>query len=220
MADSSLYMKKPTFLITAGPTREYLDPVRFLSNASSGRMGYALAAAARKMGYPVVLISGPAEVEPPKGVTFVPVTSAAEMFAAVRARFDGSDIVIGAAAVADYRPARQQKQKIKKRGGSRTLRLVRNPDIIAWAGRRKGRKAVAGFALESHKLIPNALRKLKEKDLDLIVANAPEAIGAGRSSAWIIGVGRAVPVRNAGKDILAGKILNETIGIWKNRQAR
>lgn len=213
-------MKKLRFLITAGPTREYLDPVRYVSNASSGRMGYALAAAAARKGHSVTLVSGPVEIDPPKGTDTVLVTSADEMFKAVRGRFAKADIVIGAAAVADYRPAGLQRHKIKKKSRALTLRLVPTPDIIAWAGKHKDKKAVAGFALESKGLLANARKKMKEKELDLVVANTPKAIGSSRSSAWILREGRAAALRGLGKDTLAGRIIDETIAIWEDRQAR
>ncbi|MHB9156017.1 MAG: phosphopantothenoylcysteine decarboxylase domain-containing protein [Endomicrobiales bacterium] len=212
-----------TFLITAGPTREYLDPVRFLSNASSGRMGYALAAAARRRGHRVILVSGPAEPAPPKGITFVPVTSARDMLRKVEENFSAADIVIGAAAVSDYRPGRTQAHKIKKKARSLTLTLtlVQNPDILAWAGKRKKKKILAGFALESDDLLENARKKMSGKNLDLIVANSPSAIGGRSASVWLLRPeGAAVSLKNRAKSFLAERIINETIGIWKNRQAR
>ncbi|MDI6448489.1 phosphopantothenoylcysteine decarboxylase [Anaerobaca lacustris] len=171
------------FLITAGGTREYIDPVRFISNASSGRMGYALAAAALKAGHEVTLISAPTALKPPAGAKLVAVESAAEMFAAVKEHFAPCDCLIMAAAVADFTPARPSKTKIKKDGGPRpTLRLKPTPDILRWAGRHKSAsQVVVGFALEDRHLRDNAARKMRDKRLDMIVANTPAAINAPAS---------------------------------------
>ena len=171
------------FLITAGGTREYIDPVRFISNASSGRMGYALAAAALKAGHEVTLISAPTVLKPPAGAKLVAVESAAEMFAAVKEHFAPCDCLIMAAAVADFTPARPSKTKIKKDGGPRpTLRLKPTPDILHWAGRHKSAsQVVVGFALEDRHLRDNAARKMRDKRLDMIVANTPAAINAPAS---------------------------------------
>jgi phosphopantothenoylcysteine decarboxylase/phosphopantothenate--cysteine ligase len=167
------------FLITAGPTRQYIDPVRFISNASTGRMGYALAAAAVKAGHDVTLISGPSALEPPRGARTVGVETGRQMLEAVRRHFPGCDRLIMAAAVCDYEPRRKAPAKIKKGGGPMTLRLRPAIDILAWAGRhKKADQAVIGFALEDSKPRSNAERKLRDKNLDMIVANAPAAIGA------------------------------------------
>lgn len=179
------------FLITAGGTREYIDPVRFISNASSGRMGYALAATALKAGHEVTLISAPTALKPPAGATLVAVESAAEMFAAVKEHFPRCDCLIMAAAVSDFTPARPSKTKIKKvQGGPRPtlqLRLKPTPDILRWAGRQRRvctahrSKIVVGFALEDRNLRNNAERKMRDKQLDMIVANTPAAINASTS---------------------------------------
>ena len=168
------------FLITAGPTREHLDPVRFLSNPSTGKMGYALAEAARTVAREVVLISGPTMLEPPAGVRVIPVVSAREMFAAVKRACDRCDVVLMSAAVSDYRPARTLRRKPKKSAQPQRLVLAPNPDILAWLGRhrRKGRILV-GFAAETHHLMANARAKLDRKRLDLIVANDIQKPGAG-----------------------------------------
>ena len=176
------------FLITAGGTREYIDPVRFISNASSGRMGYALASAALKAGHEATLISAPTALKPPAGATFVAVESAAEMFAAVKEHFPRCDCLIMAAAVADFTPARPSKTKIKKEGGLKpTLRLKPTPDILRWAGRQRRvctahrSRIVVGFALEDRDVRANAERKMRDKRLDMIVANTPAAINATTS---------------------------------------
>ncbi|NPU85682.1 MAG: bifunctional phosphopantothenoylcysteine decarboxylase/phosphopantothenate--cysteine ligase CoaBC [Syntrophaceae bacterium] len=166
-------------LVTAGPTREPFDPVRFITNYSSGKMGYALALQARRRGARVTLVSGPTSLPPPAGVEVVNVGSAVEMRDAVLSRLTGVTVVIKAAAVADYRPAVLQEQKIKKKGGALTLELERNPDIIREIGMKKGRRVVVGFAMESENLLENAKAKMVEKNMDLIVANDLREAGAG-----------------------------------------
>ncbi len=175
------------FLITAGGTREHIDPVRFISNASSGKMGYALASAALKAGHEVTLVTAPTAVKPPVGATVVAVESAAEMFKAVKERFPACECLVMAAAVADYTPAQPSKTKIKKDGGtSPTLRLKPTADILKWAGRHKrAGQFVVGFALEDRNLRANAEKKLRDKHLDMIVANAPDAINAEASTVHI-----------------------------------
>ncbi len=210
----------PSFLITAGPTREYIDPVRYLSNASTGKMGYALADAARRMGCPVILVTGPVGLKPPRGVACVPVVSAREMFAAVKKNLSRADIVIGAAAVADYRPASARRHKIKKSGRAMTLRLVPNPDILAYAGRRKGRRVIVGFALESRRLKNEALRKMKEKDLDMIVGNGPSSIGSDMTTVHLFHrAGKATVIRHAGKNAVARRIVHESVTLYRNTAA-
>ena len=161
-----------TVLVTAGPTREELDPVRYLSNYSSGKMGYAIARAARQRGARVTLISGPTSLAPPVGVQLHKVVSAEQMRQAVLEHLPACTVVIKSAAVADYRPVERAVQKIKK-GGEDCLQLslVKNPDILAEIGKAKKGQLVIGFAAETHDLETHALRKLQSKNLDLIVAN-------------------------------------------------
>jgi len=175
------------FLITAGGTREYIDPVRFISNASSGKMGYALVRAALRAGHEVTLITAPTALKRPAGASVVQVESAAQMFAAVKEHFPHCDGLIMAAAVADYTPARPSKTKIRKTsGGPRpTLRLKPTADILKWAGHRKKNQIVVGFALEDQDLRARAEKKLHDKHLDMIVANSPAAIEAERSDVQI-----------------------------------
>ena len=173
-------------LITAGPTREYLDPVRFLSNASTGRMGCALAEAALRAGHQVALVLGPCPAEPPKRAETVRVTSTQEMFDAVAERFDACDVFIAAAAAADYRPAEPRSEKIKKTDPRLTLDLVRTPDILAEMARRRRRQILVGFCLETEDLETRARGKLEAKGLDLVVANGPEAVAAERLDALLI----------------------------------
>lgn len=168
-----------TVLLTAGPTQEDVDPVRFLTNRSSGKMGYAVAEAAARRGAKVILISGPTALETPAGVTRIDVRTAAEMLNAVEKHVAEATTAIFAAAVADYRPAEAAAHKIKKTGGEFTLRLEPNPDILATVAREKGERLIVGFAAETDKVAENARKKLKEKDADLIVANDVTAAGAG-----------------------------------------
>jgi phosphopantothenoylcysteine decarboxylase/phosphopantothenate--cysteine ligase len=203
-------------LITAGGTREYIDPVRFISNASSGRMGYALARAALKAGHEVTLITAPTLLKPPADATVVPVESAAEMFAAVKERFPKCDCLIMAAAVSDYTPAKPSRTKLKKQATKLTLELKPTPDILKWAGRLNagpratghGPRILVGFALEDRDLRANAERKLREKNLDMIVANAPSAIGAERSTVHIkIRDAEWIEVADRHKAATAGRII-------------
>jgi phosphopantothenoylcysteine decarboxylase/phosphopantothenate--cysteine ligase len=167
-------------LITAGPTREPLDPVRFLSNRSSGKMGYALVEAAAARGHEVTLISGPVALTPPKDVQVVRVVTAADMLAAVKMHLKKCDALIMAAAVADWRPVRVAKRKMKKGSEQRlALEFKRTPDILKTIVTLKGRKLFIGFAAETHNVSAEAKRKLREKNLDLIVANDVTAPGAG-----------------------------------------
>ncbi len=160
------------FLVTAGPTREPLDPVRYLSNRSSGRMGYAIAAAAARLGHPTLLVSGPTALDVPPGVDFLPVESAGEMLSAVERHLAGRDVAIFAAAVADYRPAATSAEKIKKSGATLTLELVRTADILGSARTRFGfAGTLVGFAAETENLEANAREKLKRKGCDLVIAN-------------------------------------------------
>lgn len=166
-------------LVTAGPTREPLDPVRFISNPSSGKMGYALAEEARDRGADVVLVSGPTALEAPAGVRVVRVDTAEEMREAVLREFPDTRVVIKAAAVSDYRPAAVAPEKIKKEKETITVELVRNPDILQELGERKGDRILVGFAAETHDLLRHAREKMARKHLDLVVANDVTRPGAG-----------------------------------------
>lgn len=173
-------------LITAGPTREYLDDVRFLSNASSGRMGYALAEAAIAAGHEVILVSGPVELPPPVGCVIDRVETSSEMYDACLLNFPKCDGVIGAAAVCDYRPKKRVAGKISKSGSGLTLELEETADILAELGRRKEHRWIVGFALEATNGRENALRKLASKNCDAIVLNHPTAIGAADNAVELI----------------------------------
>lgn len=174
-------------LVTAGPTREHLDPVRYLSNESSGAMGWALAEAARDAGARVTLVAGPTGRPAPRGVRTISVVSARDMLAAARRAARRVDVIIGAAAVADWRPARTARAKLKKGRAAPFLRLVPNPDVLATLARaaRPGVRR-AGFALETGRLIAHAREKMRQKNLDLIVANSPSSLGGARTRAYLL----------------------------------
>ncbi|MHC5090616.1 MAG: phosphopantothenoylcysteine decarboxylase domain-containing protein [Planctomycetota bacterium] len=178
--------KKLNILITAGGTRESIDPVRYITNASTGRMGYAIARAATQAGHAVTLITAPTTLRPPKGAAVIDVVTSDEMFKAVKATFAKCDCLIMAAAVSDYKPAASSKTKIKKQPSALSLELKPTRDILKWAGRNKTKdQTVVGFALEDTNILTSAERKLKAKKLDMIVANAPAAIGAEKSTLYI-----------------------------------
>jgi phosphopantothenoylcysteine decarboxylase / phosphopantothenate---cysteine ligase len=194
-------------LVTAGPTREPLDPVRFIANASSGRMGYALAEEGRRLGGNVTLVSGPVALRPPRGVKTLRVTTARDMLKAVLREARKADAVIGAAAVADWRPIRAARRKLKKSAEPfRTLRLTRNPDILGTLARRRvnGRPRLAGFALETENLRANARKKLHQKSLDIIVANGPSSLDRPGTRAILLGrSGRSLVFSGGSKKALA-----------------
>ncbi len=173
-------------LVTAGPTREAIDPVRFVSNASSGRMGYELARAAKRRGAEVVLISGPSHLQPPAGVVTVRVETADEMFDACIKHFPQSTVVIMAAAVSDYRPLKAHPVKMKKDSKRLTVEMERTRDILKEMGKRKGSKILVGFALETEDHVENAKKKLKEKMLDMVVANSPGGFSSDTNEVSII----------------------------------
>jgi len=197
-------------LITAGGTREYIDPVRFISNASSGRMGFGLARAALKAGHKVTLIAAPTNQSPPSDAKFVKVETAAQMFEAVKKHFEKCDCLIMAAAVADYTPARPAKTKIKKTTRPLNIRLKPTTDILKWAGAHKRKnQIVAGFALEDKAIRAHAEKKLKEKNLDMIVANTPAAVNAEKSTVQIKITGREwLKLSQASKATIAKRIVS------------
>lgn len=198
-------------LVTAGPTVEDIDPVRFISNRSSGKMGYAVAEAALRRGAEVCLVSGPTALRAPSGVRMFPVRSAAQMKEAVLELYPEMDIVVKAAAVADYRPAEVAKQKVKKSSGGLTLHLERTEDILELLGKTKNRQTLIGFAAETEHVLDNAREKLVRKNLDLLVANdVSEGIfGSDKSTVTILDRGgEAVTFQNQAKLEIAGKILD------------
>lgn len=204
-----------TVVVTAGPTREALDPVRFLSNRSSGKMGFALAAAAARRGARVVLVHGPVDLAVPYGVEAVPVVTSEEMRRAVLAAREGAHAVLMAAAVADYVPVRAPA-KMKKTGGALTLTLEEGPDILAELGRSRGGEILVGFAAETDDLLENARRKLEGKNADFIVANDVSGEGVGleadRNAVTILGRdGSRTQVPEAGKGEIAEAILDRVL---------
>jgi phosphopantothenoylcysteine decarboxylase/phosphopantothenate--cysteine ligase len=211
-------------LVSAGPTREALDPVRYLSNHSSGKMGYAIARVARRRGADVVLVSGPTDLPAPSGVRTLIVSTAADMARTLEQEFRAASILIMAAAVADYRMRRPATRKLKKGSPSLSLMLERTPDILASLAARKGRRLVVGFAAETHDVLEEARRKLREKRLDLIVANDVTAPGAGFGSdtnvVQLIAAGgstEALPMLP--KEEVAGRILDWVIAHRERRPA-
>jgi phosphopantothenoylcysteine decarboxylase/phosphopantothenate--cysteine ligase len=202
-----------TIMITAGPTREEIDPVRYISNHSSGKMGYALARAASRRGAHVILVSGPVSQTTPCGVELICVASACEMQAAVVSRANRCDVVIKAAAVADYRPVERNSVKIKKKSDAMTIELVKNPDILAELGAMKTRPYLVGFAAETDKLAEYAAKKMNEKNLDMIVANDVSQSDAGfnvetNRALLLFRDGRSEDCPLMSKDALAEKILD------------
>jgi phosphopantothenoylcysteine decarboxylase/phosphopantothenate--cysteine ligase len=169
-------------LITAGPTYEAIDPVRYIGNHSSGKMGFALAKAAAELGAKVTLVSGPTHLQADPSIRLIRVTSALQMYTQAVNAFPEMDVVIGAAAVADYRPEKPASEKLKKEGESLELKLVRNPDIIAALGEQKTTQFVVGFALETENELEYAKGKLREKHLDAVVLNSLKDPGAGFGS--------------------------------------
>jgi phosphopantothenoylcysteine decarboxylase/phosphopantothenate--cysteine ligase len=166
-------------IVTAGPNAEPIDPVRFITNRSTGKMGFAMARVAWRRGAEVTLVSGPTSLQPPRGVRFTPVRTALEMQKAILDRYTEATMVVSAAAIADYRPARVAAQKIKKTDGNFAIELTRNPDIMQELGPLKGNRLHVGFATETENVLENAARKLRSKNLDMIVANDVTQEGAG-----------------------------------------
>lgn len=206
-------LKGKKLLITSGRTREDIDPIRYLSNKSSGKMGYSLAQAAVDLGAEVTLVSGPTNLNVPDGLKeFISVDSAIHMYEKVDEKFKDTDIFIACAAVADYRPKEYQDKKIKKSDLNLTIELVRNPDILFEMGKKKENQLLVGFAAETNNIIENALKKLEKKNLDLIVANNASTMGTDTNSIEIIRKDRSSTVINQKSKIeLAYDILKEVI---------
>jgi len=205
-----------TVLITAGPTQEPLDPVRYLSNRSSGKMGYALAEAAAERGARVILVSGPVTLAPPARVELIPVRTAVEMRQAVMDHLEQATMVIKAAAVADYHRANPPQQKVKKTAARLSLELDPTPDILAEVGRKKGDRLLVGFAAETENLIEAARRKLQSKNCDMVVANLVSQPGIGFESdenavTLVLRTGETIPVERASKSIIAHRIFDEAM---------
>ncbi|MBI5588536.1 MAG: bifunctional phosphopantothenoylcysteine decarboxylase/phosphopantothenate--cysteine ligase CoaBC [Deltaproteobacteria bacterium] len=206
-------LKGEKVLVTAGPTREPIDPVRYVSNASSGRMGYAIARAAKRRGAEVVLVSGPSSMPRPSGITFVPVSTAEEMHEACVSYYPQSTLVIMAAAVADYRPKKSYPTKVKKDAVSLTVDMERTEDVLKYMGKKKkGDQFLVGFALETENLEENARKKLNEKNLDLVVANPPAGLDSETNQVTIINRDNDTEVLPAmSKDEVADRILDNVV---------
>ena len=206
-------LKGKKLLITSGRTREDIDPIRYLSNKSSGKMGYSLAQAAVDLGAEVTLVSGPTNLNVPDRLKeFISVDSAIHMYEKVDEKFKDTDIFIACAAVADYRPKEYQDKKIKKSDLNLTIELVRNPDILFEMGKKKENQLLVGFAAETNNIIENALKKLEKKNLDMIVANNASTMGTDTNSIEIIRKDRSSTVINQKSKIeLAYDILKEVI---------
>lgn len=206
-------LKDKKVLITSGRTKENIDPIRYLSNNSSGKMGYCLAQAAIDLGAEVTLISGPTNLKIPKGLkSFISVESALEMYEKVDEYFGDTDIFIACAAVADYRPKEYKKEKIKKSDSDLILELVRNPDILFEMGKKKDNQLLIGFAAETNDIKENALKKLEKKNLDFIVANNASTMGNNTNTVEIIRKNKtSVKINQKNKIELAYDILKEII---------
>ena len=209
--DTALKGKK--ILITSGRTKENIDPVRYLSNNSSGKMGYSLAQAATDLGAEVTLISGPTDLKVPNGLkNFISVESALEMYEKVDEYFKNTDIFIACAAVADYRPKEYKKEKIKKSDSDLVIELVRNPDILLEMSKKKEKQLLIGFAAETNNIKENALKKLEKKNLDIIVANNASVMGSDENVIEIIRKDRtSVEISQKSKVELAYDILSEVV---------
>ncbi|MDD2404499.1 MAG: bifunctional phosphopantothenoylcysteine decarboxylase/phosphopantothenate--cysteine ligase CoaBC [Victivallaceae bacterium] len=200
-------------VVSAGPTRERIDAVRFITNFSSGKMGYAIAGAAATAGHQVVLVSGPVTIAPPPGVDTIRVESAAEMATAIHSSAADADAIIMAAAVADYRPVKQLEHKMKKTDGNLTIELERTEDILKTLGEQKNPDCIlVGFAAETDNLLENAIDKQKRKNLDWIVLNDVSRPGIGFGSdqnavTLISRDGRIIELDSAAKSVIAAKIL-------------
>ena len=211
-------LKGKKILVTAGPTREAIDPVRYITNHSTGKMGYAIAKTAALRGAEVTLVSGPAEVEPPMFVNFVPVVTAKDMFEAVTSRSDEMDAVIKAAAVADYRPKFVNTEKTKKKDGDMAIELERTDDILKWLGEhKKDSQFLCGFSMETEHMLENSRAKLKKKNLDMIVANNLKVAGAGFGTdtnvVTMIRENKETELPIMSKEEVAGAILDEIFGL-------
>ena len=211
-------LKGKKILVTAGPTREAIDPVRYITNHSTGKMGYAIAKTAALRGAEVTLVSGPAEVEPPMFVNFVPVVTAKDMFEAVTSRSDEMDAVIKAAAVADYRPKFVNTEKTKKKDGDMAIELERTDDILKWLGEhKKESQFLCGFSMETEHMLENSRAKLMKKNLDMIVANNLKVAGAGFGTdtnvVTMIRENKETELPIMSKEEVAGAILDEIFGI-------
>lgn len=209
-------LKGKRVLVTAGPTREYIDPVRFISNPSTGKMGYAIAAACASRGADVHLVTGPVSLSPPDGVNIYSVETAQEMYEKVMELYPSCQVVFKSAAVGDYRPETYQTNKIKKDNDQLTLTLIKNPDILKELGKQKKDQILVGFAAETQNLLEYAIKKLKEKNLDFIVANDVTKTGAGfkedtNEGLLITCEGETIAIPMLNKNEFAHRIIDEVL---------
>jgi phosphopantothenoylcysteine decarboxylase / phosphopantothenate---cysteine ligase len=216
LASSKRDLDGETVLVTAGPTQEPLDPVRYITNRSSGKMGYALAEAAAERGARVILVSGPVALAAPARVELIPVRTAVEMRQVVMDRLEQATVVIKAAAVADYHRANPPKQKVKKTAARLSLELDPTPDILAEVGCKKGDRLLIGFAAETENLVEEARRKMQSKNCDMVVANLVSQQGIGFESdenevTLVLRTGETIPIQRASKIAIAHRILDETM---------
>jgi phosphopantothenoylcysteine decarboxylase/phosphopantothenate--cysteine ligase len=216
-------MEGLTVMVTAGPTVEHIDPVRYLTNRSSGKMGYAVAGAAVSRGAKTLLISGPTALKPPGGVELISVETASQMYEAVLENYSGVDVVVKAAAVADYRPKEVFGQKIKKQDGTLSLELVRNKDILAELGQRKNKQILVGFAAETSDLEKHSLLKVEGKNLDFLVANDVSQTGAGFGTdtnivMFVYPGGNIKQMPLMDKKDLAHRILDEVLAVRQKQK--
>lgn len=216
-------LKGKNILVTAGPTREALDPVRFLSNHSTGKMGYAIARQAMLRGANVTLISGPVSLNPPPFVDLIPIVSASELFHAVREHWETQDMIIKAAAVADYTPLNTAKDKLKKKDGELSIALKRTQDILSWLGeRKKADQVLCGFSMETQDILENSIQKLEKKNADLIAANSLNEPGAGfgtdTNHLTLIGQDGIKDLPMLSKENAAEALLDELLKLWKKKR--
>jgi phosphopantothenoylcysteine decarboxylase/phosphopantothenate--cysteine ligase len=218
-------MKGVKVLISAGPTIERIDPIRYITNRSTGKMGYAIAKKALEQGAQVTLVSGPTQLAPPEGVEFISVESAVEMYDVFMARMQEQDIIIKTAAVADYRPLEVAKEKIKKSEGEMELKFTRNPDILKTLGERKTHQVLVGFAAETTDVLTYAKRKIEQKHLDFIVANDVSQEGAGFAAdtnivTLIDSEGNVSPYNQQSKEAVAEIVLEKAMGYYHKVKAK
>ena len=211
-------------LITAGPTHEAIDPVRFISNHSTGYMGYAIARKAQRRGHKVTLISGPTYLKPPLKVKTISVRTAKQMFEQVKKHIKGNDCLIMAAAVSDFRPIACAKNKIKSTSMPTAIYLKKNPDILSWAGKNKGRLIIAGFCMETENLLKRAEEKRKKKNADFMIANkitrSGASFGPGLTNIILLDDSKTVShLTQASKDKVAGILLDKIEKLWYKKQS-
>jgi phosphopantothenoylcysteine decarboxylase/phosphopantothenate--cysteine ligase len=208
------------FVVTAGPTREAIDPVRFISNRSSGKMGYAIAEAALARGHEVTLISGPSCLAPPRGTQLISITTSDELHEAVHRAVRACDVLVMCAAVSDYKPATSADRKMKKRKSPFALKLIPTRDILASLSREKRKYLVVGFAAETHDLKINAQKKLRRKNCDMIVANDVSRSDSGMESdanevVIFLRSGESEKISHASKKIIARELVKKISKMWE-----